>query len=210
MDIGDHLPLSLIFLLILTIAGNYTGDLMNCQIQYSLKNNRAVQNVSAFLTLLFFIVLSNSKLKFEKALFQASYLYVFFIIISKCELSCFLVTIVLLMISCILRKYINEGTYNEKTKILKIIDSAVLYLTVPFVILGVIVYYGKKKIEYGENFKILKFWFPTKLTCAQNHDGGDPNKKVSINTALKCALLKNCNRNTYNIVTSSQTDISKV
>tara|TARA_B110000008_G_scaffold87904_1_gene89938 strand:- start:3571 stop:4203 length:633 start_codon:yes stop_codon:yes gene_type:complete len=208
MDIGNHLPLSLIFLLILTIAGNYTGDLMNCQIQYSLKNNRAVQNISAFLTLLFFIVLSNSKLKFEKALLQASYLYAFFIIISKCELSCFLVIILLLMTSCILRKYIVEGTYNEKTKTLKIVDSVVLCLTVPFVIFGVVVYYGKKKIEYGDNFKFLKFWFPTKLTCAGNHDGGDPSKRVSMNAALKCALLKKCNRNAYRIVTNSQTDIS--
>ena len=115
--LSDNIHAYLVFFLVLTIAGNYTGNLMNCQVQSYLKSNRMIQHFSAFMTLLFFIVISNqTTLRFQEALSHSISLYIVFMLISKCEFKCFMIVMGIFMVSAILRKYMNEATKLRSQK----------------------------------------------------------------------------------------------
>ena len=58
-------PIWNIFVLFLIIAANYIGELFPCRIQNLLNSNIYLKHVIAFLTLLFFVVITDSTYNYK-------------------------------------------------------------------------------------------------------------------------------------------------
>ena len=178
-----------IFIFILIVSANFLAEIFPCRLQNVLLNNMFIKHVFGLFTMIFFVVLS-SDLK-NKNIFNvvnnSVFLYILFILISKCHVYAFYVVLLLLGLTYIIHivkreeiekqeSYVNdskkESNENDSKKESNENDSKkeipsttydtmiyVLYiLIIIFTILGVLLYLGEKKIEYNTKFDYFTFF----------------------------------------------------
>ena len=95
--VGEHA--SGIFALFLIIAGNFLGPLLNCDVRGGMFENIYVKHVIALFTLYFFVVLIDNKnvhMSIWKQMTQLITIYLFFVVLTRCDGRFFAVAIVLL------------------------------------------------------------------------------------------------------------------
>lgn len=121
-----------------------------------------------FLTLLFFVMLSISDVTtFTSKLVLCSVLYLWFLLTTRCHIY-FWVPIILLMATAYLLDIYKKSDLenNESDNFLKKImsyekteqiQSILLYVAFSLTIIGSIIYFIQKYIEYGDDFSILTF-----------------------------------------------------
>ena len=180
--IGQDIPLWNIFVLFLIIASNYIGELFPCRIQDYLSNNVYLKHFISFLTLLFFVVLTDTSLvkkKFMEIFISSVKLYFLFLLLINSNQSFFVFALLILaiiyIIQLIKKDYINDENVTEETenyKKIKLLEKTLFILFFITLVIGFIIYLGEKKIEYKNKFNYLTFIFG-KPSCK----GKSPNTK---------------------------------
>ena len=171
-DISKDLPVYTVFVLFLIIASNYIGELFPCKIQDVLSSNIYLKHTIAFLTMLFFVVLTdpNFNLTFEQLVYNSFKMYIVFLLLINCNKNFFITALFLLGASYILHLKKNDlqnkledekdnDEYKNKLKLFTEINNIIIYLLIIVIILGVIIYIGEKKIEYKNKFNYITFVF---------------------------------------------------
>lgn len=154
-----------VFIFILIVSANFLAELFPCRLQYVLRNNMFVKHTFGLFTMIFFVVLSSGIKKNIHTIVRSSFLlYVLFILITKCQIYAFYIILFLLGLTYILhlvKQELEQSEKETKTKQSKDYDNIinVLYsLILLFVVLGVILYMGEKKIEYKKDFNYITFF----------------------------------------------------
>ena len=98
MDISEKLPLYSVFILFLIIASNYIGELFPCKMQSILVENVYLKHFIAFLTLMFFVVLTDPFIgtSFNKIIENSFKMYVVFLLLINNNKNFFILAIILL------------------------------------------------------------------------------------------------------------------
>lgn len=164
----QKLPLWNVFVLFLIIASNYIGELFPCKVQDSLIHNIFFKHIICFLTLLFFVVLtdiSDDKKSTKQIFIQSIQLYVVFLILIRTNKLFFPICLLLLgtiYVIQLYKKYEDNDKEENSEKIKMVIKNINYYLYILFfvtLVLGFIIYMGEKKIEYKDKFKYVTFIF---------------------------------------------------
>lgn len=166
----QDIPVWNVFVLFLIIASNYIGELFPCRVQDLLASNVYLKHFISYLTLLFFVVLTDTSLikkKFHDIFIDSFKLYFIFLLLINCNKKFFVVALLLLGIIYIIQlmkkdfdeENTNENKDSEKYKIIKIIEKICYVLFFVVLILGFLIYMGEKKIEYKDKFRYNIFIF---------------------------------------------------
>mgnify|MGYP006443950151 FL=1 len=173
-----EIPIWNVFVLFLIIASNYIGELFPCRIQSLLVNNVYLKHFIAFLTLMFFVVLTDSssqKKKFMVIFTDSIKLYFLWLLLINSDKKFFVLGLILLAILYILQliknDYINNKKINEeineeinnknkeRLSLIKNIEKVIFLIFFIVLVLGFIIYMGEKKIEYKNKFSYITFIF---------------------------------------------------
>jgi len=151
-----------IFVLYLIISGNFLANLFGCRTQEAFNTNMWLKHLLGFMTLYFFVVLADSKSKLSDSPTQqfgfSILFYLLFLLTTRMDYKWWLAMIIGLAVVYIMQVYKeHDKTEEELRQQLGQYQTYLVYLLSVVLVVGVIVYYGKKKIEYGENFNPLKF-----------------------------------------------------
>ena len=192
-SINDKVPIYCIFTFFLLIFADSTSDLFPCQLRRVLDNNLILKHGMVYLTITFLIVLlENIPDKSLYKIFSVSfYLYISFILISKTEYGFFVPILIITAVIYILylkreELHKQEETASKKEKeelqkkhdlIIKINNGLIIVIFI-LTIIGFLVYMGRKKFEYKNNFNYLTFIFG-KTEC------NDSTSNIDISTSLK-------------------------
>ena len=170
-SINDKLPLYCIFTFFLLICADSTSSLFPCHVRRVLENNLIVKHVMVYLTITFLVVLlENFPDKNLYKIFSVSFfLYILFIFISKTEYGFFISILIITAIIYIAKKTEiaynkeKEGLDNKHDLIIKINNGLIIVIFI-LTIIGFLIYMGRKKFEYKNNFNYLTFIFG-KIEC---------------------------------------------
>jgi hypothetical protein len=154
-----------LFILYLVIASNFLPQTFSCRLQELMNTSMVAKHLFAFLTLLFFVVLSNAKESITPgniALISLG-IYLWFIMSTRIHLSVWIGLIILLGTIYLLqlfetnlkeKKQSSNATTIENIQLTK---KILTYLSLAITIIGFIIYLGEKKLEYGNDFSIVTF-----------------------------------------------------
>lgn len=170
-------PTKSLFALYLIVSGNFLASLFGCRIQDLMTNNMYVKHFLGFMTLYFFVVLTET----DEALgsFSATHklllalgLYMWFILSSRMNYMVWFAFIVTLAAVYILQIYRDDKQTDAQTKetifeTQKVLLGVGVFLTA----VGFVAYLGEKKYEYGKSFHYNKF-LVGKPKCAFDKLGG--------------------------------------
>jgi hypothetical protein len=151
-------------LIYLVISSNYLGNLFGCRIQTLFHNNVYIKHLLGFFTTYFFIVLATPPAGSTNMslLGFAGLMYVWFYVTTKMS-----VTYWVPMILCVLLAYFlyiynkqeEDVAKPEMKQRIEVVQSILTAAAAVLTVVGVVVYYGEKKLEYGPSFKPGDFWF---------------------------------------------------
>lgn len=173
-DLEKVVPISSLFILFMIIGGNYLAPLFPCKLQRMLNSNMLTKHAIGFLTLLFFVELtdvSGPNMPLSHTILSSVLLYFWFILTTTMESKVFLILVVLFAIMYTTNVYIKQIDSKadpESIKLarqLKQIETFMYYASIALTIFGVIAYYGRKKSEFGSRFSFEKF-FLGKPNCS--------------------------------------------
>lgn len=169
ISIGNTVPVSSLFILLLIIGGNYLGILFPCQLQYTLENNIMIKHFLAFLTLVFFVVLADvdNKKTLKEVVISSFYLYIWFILIIRMNAKFFIALVSVISLIYVLKLYKKELVKDNKIKSAETLNKIMNFLfilSIIITIVGFLIYYFEKRIEYGKKFKNSTFLFG-KVNC---------------------------------------------
>jgi hypothetical protein len=152
-----------LFLLFLTISGNFLAQLFPCQVQELFTTSIFHKHILAFFTLFFAIVLSSDDTKDLTLLFRKTILlYLLFVLITRMDKNFFLLFLFILASKYLLEKQIEnlpkdtpEETLNNYNKMNKMLQYTLIIIG----IIGFLIYLGEKKYEYKKDFDFTTFIF---------------------------------------------------
>ena len=177
----QEIPVWNVFVLFLIIASNYIGELFPCRVQDLLMHNVYLKHLISYLTLVFFVVLTDTALEKKKSneiFIDSLKLYFVFLLLINCNKIFFTIALSLLGLIYIIRLIIQDyenGNLNDNYKLQLLNKIKKIIYTIFFIVLviGFIIYVGEKKIEYKKKFRYLTFIFG-KPNCK----GKSPNTKL--------------------------------
>lgn len=186
-DIFVGIPTS-IFVLYLILSANFLVNLFSCKAQTTFFNNMWLKHLLGFMTLYFFVVLTDKESKYSNSpknqMLFAIVCYIVFVLSSRMDHQWWVVFICLLCIIYIIEIYKNHHTTTEEDKV--IYNKYQIYLVsvlLVILVIGFIIYLGKKRIEYGKKFDMTTF-IVGKTKCRFDKDY-DISKKAAIKEAFK-------------------------
>jgi hypothetical protein len=160
-----------LFLLFLTISGNFLAQLFPCQVQELFTTSIYHKHILAFFTLFFAIVLATDAANDLTLLFRKTVLlYLLFILITKMEKNFFLFFLLILAAKYLLENKIKDLAEDTPPKIkdnYNKINKLLQYSLIIIGITGFVIYLGEKKYEYGKQFDFITFIFG-KTICKGN------------------------------------------
>lgn len=159
------IPIYNVFILFLVIAANFIGELFPCRIQELLSKNELLKHFIGFLTLLFFVVLTDDnakKQKFNETFVNSLKLYLIWLILINNEKNFFIFNLVITGALYII--YLNKKDYedepdNPKLILFEKIEKSIYILFTISIIIGFFIYLGQKKFEYKNKFSYYSFIF---------------------------------------------------
>ena len=171
-SINDNFPLYSIFIFILIALADFILNILPCNIITIISNNIYLKHFIGFLTMVFFVVivvpLSNKKL--NNILSKSALMYIIFLFVAKTEPQFFIPIIILMGILYLLflkkEEYISNDISNEnhnKINIIILINNSISLIILCLLIIGFVLYLGRKKYEYGENFIYITFLFGSNI-----------------------------------------------
>jgi hypothetical protein len=195
IDIFDNLHLHAIFLLILIISSNFLTEMFTCDVRDFCNSNVYIKNLFAFLSMIFFVVLATPdvEINFQNIMLRPFLLYLGFMIITKVNVTFFVIIFIYLFIIYLLhlkKRQIQTnankpGGKKPSAKQVLMYTHLDIFLNVSFmliVLVGVLVHIGEKKIELGDRFSLLKF------IMAETECGNKNGTKLQIKDYIKRAV----------------------
>jgi hypothetical protein len=175
-----------VFILYLLISSNFQAQLFPCRVQRLLNTSQTVKHILGFLTMTFFVVLVNSKNKLgvTKLFAISAGAYLWFMMSAKMNLSIWFMMMFVLGVVFILQVYKDHQEENKPEDVKITIETVtktqqiLSYVVAALTLIGFVIYMGEKRIEYGDEFQLGKFFLGSP-TCK----GESPN--VSFRTALR-------------------------
>jgi hypothetical protein len=156
-----------VFLIILSISGNFIGETMSCQIRKHLMNNMYSKNLIIILIIYFAISLTNEDKTIHPIIHTiiSLYIWIIFLMFNKMD-SCFTFIIIFLIIGILLLKnYIDYYEAIDNKEIvdkLKSVSKIIIISTIIIIIIGFTIYFIRQSKEHKKNFSYIKFLFGTK------------------------------------------------
>ena len=153
-----------IFIMYLIIAGSFLGGLLGCRTQEMITNNMAVKHLLGLMTMFFFVVMLDSNSKVDKnpanLLVYALILYMIFVVTTRMDHKWWVAFIVSLFFIYILQSYKDhrDTTDEEKERYQKY-QMNLIYLSSFIIVMGFLIYLGKKRAEYKDQFTFSTFLF---------------------------------------------------
>jgi len=177
-SLNDRFPMYSIFFYFLLIAAGLVLNTFPCKMRNALDNNLYLKHFIGYLTMAFLVVITEPILnkKLTNVIFLSFALYIVFILVSKTEYGFFLSIIILLGLTYLLiikkEEYKQDNEKNtqsasendKKINIIVNINNFILIVTIALIIIGVLIYMGRKKYEYKDKFSYLTF-FLGKIDC---------------------------------------------
>lgn len=147
-----------IFVLYLIISGNFLANFFGCRTQEAFSTNMWLKHLLGFMTLYFFVVLVDSKSKLSDSPTQqfgfSILFYLLFLLTTRMDYKWWLAMILGLAIVYTMQVYKeHEKTEEELRQQINQYQTYIVYVLVVVLVVGVIVYYGKKKIKYRRRFQ---------------------------------------------------------
>lgn len=183
MDILQNSPS--LFILYLVISSNFLAPTFSCQVQRFIQNSMLMRHFLGFLTMTFFVVLTNQKnpIPLSQMFGVSALFYTWFVFTTRMSLVFWIFIILLFAAVYILSLYEKDETDEKKLEDMKKAKMGLVITGAIVTLIGVLFYYGEKRIEYGEDFQFLKFIIGTP-ECR----GESPT--VSTSEAFRAALIK--------------------
>jgi hypothetical protein len=184
MQIDNHIANIFIFYLIIT--SNFFVPLLPCKAQTAITNSILLRHMFGFLTMTFFVVLANTKepIPFSRIIALSIGLYMWFMISTRLRFDMWLLLVTILASMYILKIYKDnesDGLTDKAKDRIETAEKLLFYVGIGVTALGVMLYLGEKKIEYGDSFKYGRFFFG-QVQCK----GASPN--VTVGRALRAAF----------------------
>ncbi len=186
----NDLDIKTIFILYLIVGANFLAPTFTCGFQYNLDKSPFLKHIIGFFTMLFFITLSNNEKTKDKFLYFKKVgitfiLYTMFILSTRAEDSLFIVFMLLLTANFILNSYadsLDPELYEKEINKYKKYSKYLTQLTIAVLVLSVIMYFGKKKLQNSRDIKNINTFLFENATCNLNK------KKYSYFDLLKGAF----------------------
>lgn len=155
-------------LIYLVISGNYLGNLFGCRVQLLFRENMWIKHLLGLFTAYFLIVLSTPPAEYDskQTLVFTALIYFWFFLTTKMHVRMWIPMILVLLASYGVYMYMKQSATNEEegakdedqTARLHQLQSVATLLALILTAVGVVAYYGEKKIEFEETFDVWKFW----------------------------------------------------
>lgn len=156
---------------VLIISGNFIGELLSCRTQKLFKNSMLIKHVIAFVSLYFFVIISDDQLSAYNpayTLLGAIIIYMYFLCFVKSEAKYFLLIVIILTVVAFLQlydRYLEKksnkelGRYEIKLKEnISLIQMILVAINIFISIFGMLIYMGMKKLEYQNEFTYYNFF----------------------------------------------------
>ena len=163
-------PGFLIITLYIIISGNFMAPLLSCKLQTLLSDSMTMRHIIGLLTFIFFVGLANVKqASFTKVIGYSLALYAWFLATTRMDLRFWIPLLIVFAALFLMETYKNtlddSATDDEKANF-ENMKSILVNISMIITLIGVLVYAGSKKIEYGKQFSISKF-IVGKQVCRQ-------------------------------------------
>jgi hypothetical protein len=173
-----------IFVLYLIVSGNYLANLFGCRTQEALNNNMFLKHLLGFMTMYFFVVLVDSKSKWsdnpQTQLLFTFLFYFIFVITTRMDYKWWIVFIIGLCVVYVLQVYKDHDKTEEKDrKNYETYQRYLIYLIGLVIIFGFLIYYGRKRLEYGDFFDNSTFLLG-KTSCSYSQNFGNNKEPIEI------------------------------
>jgi hypothetical protein len=163
MDLATHLPNGFYLALVyLVISGNYLGNLFGCRVQQLFREEMWLKHLLGFFTAYFLIILSSPPENYDslQTIGLTAVIYVWFYLTTKMHVKLWIPMILAALVAYVLYVYKKQAPKEEterKALIEKGQQVAILFAAV-VTVLGVVAYYGEKRLEFGAEFDAWTFW----------------------------------------------------
>jgi hypothetical protein len=168
MDPSKHFANGFYLALIyLVISSNYLGTLFGCRVQQMFSETMWLKHVLGLFTTYFLIVLASPPENFThtETLAFSIFIYGWFYLTTKMHVQFWIPMILLVMTTYGIYVYLRQRNSNKEDKkvdsqthFLQKVQMGSIVIAGILTILGVLVYYGEKKLEYGKLFDKVTFW----------------------------------------------------
>lgn len=151
-----------VFVLYLIVSGNFLANLFGCRTQKALTNTMWLKHILGFMTMYFFVVLADSSSPFtdspQMQLLFTLFCYTLFLISTRMDYKWWIAFILTLVAYYILQVYKDHTQTKEQDKEkYKTIQKYLTYVAGIILVVGFLVYLGKKKLEYKDQFNWTTF-----------------------------------------------------
>lgn len=173
-----------VFVLYLVLAGQFLDPLFPCHSKRLLEESVLLRHALGFLTLLFFVVLIDDYAEKIKSMSRILVLcfgvYIWFVLSSKMTPATW-ITLLFILVTLYLTDLFSSryGTLSKETQDwISWIHATLISIAAAVTGLGVTLYMGEKKLEYGKRFSYTVF-FLGKNKCKNTIDDVPPLKALS-------------------------------
>lgn len=153
-----------LFVLYLILAATYIQPLFPCNVDLVFNGSMVLRHLIAFLTLIFFVVVSDSELDdtlpFGTVLLTSAAIYVWFLISSKMTANWWMMLVVLLAAVYMIDLY-DEKQPKRDPK-LKPVKEGIIGVSLVITLIGFLIYVGEKKLDYKGDFSYTTLILGTK------------------------------------------------
>lgn len=161
-----------IFILYMLIGANFLANLLGCRIQNALNNNMWLKHAVGFMTLLFFVVMvDKSETSAVDKMRNTFIYYLIFLLTTRMDIKWWTPFIVSVFMIYILQMFKEDEKNAERKEQIDKIQKILATASYIMLAIGLLVYIGRKKSEYRDNFSFQTFLMG-KPSCAANNDGG--------------------------------------
>lgn len=159
-----------LFVLYLIISINFANTTFACKLQKLLTESMLAKHIVGFFTLYFFVIVTSPPRRksaglLDNRVLQAIILYALFMISSRCDTYFLAIFLIGLGINFIINSYL-DGLPQDSTEISpdtehKLHQFACICaaISVCALLIGFILFYGEKRLEYGTKFQFGDFLF---------------------------------------------------
>lgn len=169
--VGENQITLALFALYLLLSSNYLGELFTCSLRRQLTHNMLSKHIIAIITLYVSVILTTNISGIPNKISATIIVYIWFLITTKCTARYVFAILLIIGVTVIIGKYIDslEKEKPEKKEhyqqIKRNIRISTFIISIIISIIGFVIYYRKKKIEYGKRFDLKTFIFGVQ-TCS--------------------------------------------
>lgn len=150
-------------LVYLVISGNYLGNLFGCRVQQAFRESMLLKHLLGFFTAYFLIVLSTppADMSALQTLGFTALIYAWFFLTTKMHVKLWVPMILSIMVAYGLHMYGRQkdaDATKQPDERLVLLKKVTVIAAACLTIVGIALYLGEKKIEYGSDFDVGKFW----------------------------------------------------